>query len=127
MRWQGIVIHHSASHDASANEIDRWHTERGFAEIGYNFVIRFDGCIEPARDWKKAGAHARGRNTTHLGICLTGHFGNYAPTHEQLVSARRLVKGCMSRYGIPIEKIEPHHQQCPGELFPWVEFIDSLR
>jgi len=36
MEWEGIVIHHSASHGVSANTIDEWHRERGWRwESGY--------------------------------------------------------------------------------------------
>ncbi len=124
MEWQGIVVHHSASHDVSANEIDRWHKEKGWAGVGYHFVIRADGSIEPARDWKTAGAHAYGRNSTHLGICLTGNFGNHAPTDEQMRSLVMLVKGIKTRF--KIEKIEQHHEECPGKLFPWDNFIAQI-
>ena len=130
MEWTGIVIHHSASHDVSANEIDRWHRERGFAEVGYHFVIRKNGDIEPARNFEKAGAHARtgakqSRNRTHLGICLTGKFTEHPPTIEQINSLVHLVKGIKNRWGI--ETIEKHHDQCPGPHFPWTFFIEAIR
>ncbi len=76
------VIHHTASHDVSAAEIDRWHKqntyidkngkERHWDGIGYHFVIRTDGTIEKGRDIQKQGAHAKGRND-RLGIVLTGY------------------------------------------------------
>ena len=124
MIWRGVVIHHSASHDVSANTIDDWHKERGFKEIGYHFVIRQDGSIEPARDFKSAGAHALGRNTSHLGICLTGNFTSAAPSIEQLDSLIRLVRGLKSRYDI--KSVEQHHENCPGEGFPWAFFIKQI-
>ena len=123
--WLGIVVHHSASDDVSATTIDEWHKTRGFREIGYHFVIRQDGSIEPARSFESAGAHAKGRNTTHLVICLTGHFGKHSPTLEQLDSLTRLVKGLMNRYNINI--IERHHEECPGEKFPWWYFIAQVK
>ena len=124
MQWLGIVVHHSASHDVDANTIDRWHREKGWAGVGYHFVIRFDGSIEPARDWKAVGAHAYGRNSTHLGICLTGNFNQHSPTEEQLRSLMLLVRGLQSRFGI--KSVEQHHEECPGKLFPWAEFIQEL-
>ena len=126
MNPKGIVIHHSASHDVSANTIDGWHKEKGWAGVGYHFVIRFDGTIEPARVWDKAGAHAYGRNSTHLGICLTGHFGRHEPTDEQVESLTQLVKGIMTRFGIEKDMVEQHHEECPGKMFPWDNFIERL-
>ena len=46
-----IIIHCSATRagqDFTAADIDRWHRARGFRSIGYHFVIRLDGTIEPA-------------------------------------------------------------------------------
>ena len=48
-----IIIHCSATRagqDFTAADIDRWHRARGFRSIGYHFVIRLDGTIEPGRD-----------------------------------------------------------------------------
>ena len=45
-----IIIHCSATRagqDFTAADIDRWHRARGFRSIGYHFVIRLDGTIEP--------------------------------------------------------------------------------
>lgn len=125
MNWKGVVIHHSASPDVSANTIDSWHRQRGFKEIGYHFVIRANGDIEPARDFRTAGAHALGRNSTHLGICVVGDFTKHAPTEEQIDSLIRLCRGIKSRFGI--EKWERHHENCPGPLFPWDRVMDSLK
>lgn len=128
--WTGIVIHHSDSPDVSANEIDRWHRERGFNEIGYHFVIRTNGAIEPARSFEKAGAHARtgadeSRNRTHIGICLTGRFTTHPPTEEQIISLIKLTKGLKERYDI--QSIERHHAQCPGPMFPWTFFLEAVK
>ena len=124
MNWTGVTIHHSASRDVSANEIDRWHRERGWKEIGYHFVIRADGSIEPARNWSKHGAHNRGRNTTHLGICLTGHFGKNEPTPEQLTAAVFLCRGLKTRFGL--REFVRHHEECPGDKFPWCDFLNRI-
>ena len=45
-----IVIHCSASRagqDLRASDIDKMHKERGFAMIGYNYVIELDGKVLP--------------------------------------------------------------------------------
>ena len=124
MQYKGQVIHHSTSPDVSANEIDRWHKERGWNSIGYHFVIRKDGTIEPAREWNKVGAHAKGYNNTHIGICLTGNFNKYKPTQEQIDSLIKLSKGLISRFDA--NDIRQHHEKCPGKYFPWEEFIKEV-
>ena len=55
-----IIIHCSATRagqDITAADIDCWHRARGFWSIGYHYVIRLDGTIEPGRDVTLDGAH----------------------------------------------------------------------
>ena len=124
--WSGIVVHHSVSGDVPWSEIDRWHREQGWNKIGYHFVIRQNGFIEVGRSLKNQGAHARfpspSRNRTHVGIIWTGHGGEKPPTLSQVNSLAVLIGGLMDRFSIPWEKVEPHHEECPGRLFPWEAF-----
>ena len=118
MNWKGVVLHHSASRDVPANEIDRWHKERGWNGIGYHFVVRQNGDIEPGRELDKQGAHDKGRNKTHIGVCLAGKINQRPPTIEQLASLQKLLRGLMERFDIEIESIDRHHEKCPGQYFP---------
>lgn len=102
---QKAVIHHTASHDVSAETIDKWHRERGWDGIGYHFVIRKDGSVEKGRSLSKIGAHARGRNDW-IGIVLTGYDSF---TLAQTESLTRLLSD------LGVKEIERHHEQCPGE------------
>lgn len=70
-----LVVHSAAtkaSSDIGAKEIDRWHRERGFLEIGYHFVIRRSGAIDLGRSLSKPGAHVTGHNSHSIGICMVG-------------------------------------------------------
>jgi N-acetylmuramoyl-L-alanine amidase len=70
-----IVVHCSATPaglDIGAQEIDRMHRNRGFAKIGYHYVIRLDGEIEVGRGLEEIGAHVQGHNARSIGICLVG-------------------------------------------------------
>ena len=71
----GIAVHCSATRDnplLGAREMHSMHIKRGFACIGYHYVIRTDGSIEHGRPEHKQGAHVEGHNTGTLGICLIG-------------------------------------------------------
>lgn len=125
MNWEGITIHHSASPDVSANEIDRWHKERGWKGIGYHFVIRKNGAIELGRNINSVGAHNRGKNGSHIGICATGHFGKEPPSIEQIDSIIRLCKGICNKYNI--KDISGHHDNCPGLFFPLKFTIKNIK
>lgn len=70
-----IIIHCSATpegKDYTAEDIGRWHRERGFSEIGYHYVIYRDGSIHKGRDVTKTGAHCKGQNARSIGVCYVG-------------------------------------------------------
>ena len=71
-----IIIHCSATpegRDVSAADIRLWHMrDRGFADIGYHYIVRLNGSIEPGRPLQKAGAHCLGHNSRSIGICYIG-------------------------------------------------------
>ena len=71
-----IAIHCSATPptaDIDWRTIDRWHREKGWLRIGYHYVIKRDGTIQPtSRRVTQAGAHVEGFNNVSLGICLIG-------------------------------------------------------
>ena len=70
-----LVIHCSATPEGrahNAKDIDLWHRQRGFNEIGYNYVILLDGTIEQGRDVDKIPAHVEGHNKDSIGICYIG-------------------------------------------------------
>lgn len=76
------IIHCSDTHsdmDIGRDEIELWHVARGWAGIGYNYVIRRNGIIEHGRDLdndgdvdEEIGAHALGHNANSIGICMVG-------------------------------------------------------
>ena len=55
-----IIIHCSATkagQDLRAKDIDRMHKQRGFNQIGYNFVVDLDGTVENGCPLSIDGAH----------------------------------------------------------------------
>lgn len=70
-----LVVHCAATPpdmDIGVDEIRIWHMQRGFADVGYHYIIRRDGTIEKGRTDITPGAHARGYNMHSLGICMVG-------------------------------------------------------
>jgi N-acetylmuramoyl-L-alanine amidase len=79
-RWdtRHLVVHTTATpfgKDFSAKDIDRMHRQRGFASIGYHYLIRLDGTVEPGRPEDQVGAHVAGHNSTSIGISYVGGLG----------------------------------------------------
>ena len=90
-----IVIHCAAtkpSMDIGAAEIKSWHRKKGWLDIGYHFVIRRDGIIEPGRPIDVPGAHARGYNHISLGICLVGGVAEDGKTPEDNFTEQQWVE-----------------------------------
>jgi N-acetylmuramoyl-L-alanine amidase len=70
-----LVVHCAATPEGrndKAKDIDRWHRQRGWAGIGYNYVIDLDGTIEPGRDVDRIPAQVAGHNSNSIGICYIG-------------------------------------------------------
>lgn len=133
MKKAGIIIHCSASKFGSSIEIDKWHREKGWNNVGYNFVICngqvesntylacMNGAIERGRDIDKSGAHAKGYND-HIGICL---IGEDTFTANQFDALHILIKELMPKYGINLNNIIGHNQvstkTCPNfDVIKWV-------
>ncbi|MFQ5748970.1 MAG: N-acetylmuramoyl-L-alanine amidase [Planctomycetota bacterium] len=144
-----ITIHHSAepllsttvsATKAEVRRIQKSHQDppRGWADIGYHFLIDRAGRVVEGRPLRFQGAHAGNRETNrgNLGICVLGNFvpqpergPDYAraqhPTDAQWKSLEQLVGALRKRYGIPRRQIFAHKDfrdtSCPGpELSGWV-------
>lgn len=123
-----IVIHCSATRagqDVRASDIDKWHKERGFAGIGYNFVIDLDGTVEAGRPLTKDGAHCNTAGTSGLaynkhsiGICYVGGLDrNGKPADTRTVAQKKamhdLVWSLFDKY--PIVDILGHRDASPDK------------
>lgn len=91
-----VIIHHGGleqhCHDqASCSEIVRFYQklhmdERGWSDIGYNFVIGQDGSVYEGRGWDNTGAHAPGYNNRSIGICIIGDFSSQSTTRQLIIN-----------------------------------------
>lgn len=144
-RWQGIIVHHSATRSGSAAMIDQMHKQKGWDGMGYDFVINNgrgapNGQVEVGWRWvdQREGAHCRVDqnddnywNEHTIGICLVGNFENERPTAAQYDSLARLVRFLMARYHIPWSRVKGHGEvdqtQCPGRNFSMAELKKRLK
>ena len=70
-----IIVHCAATRegrDFTVEDITRWHKARGFATIGYHYVIYRDGSIHEGRPLEQIGAHCVGHNKHSIGVCYIG-------------------------------------------------------
>lgn len=120
-----IVVHCSAtpvSADVGVQEIRDWHTQRGFFDIGYHYVITRDGVLREGRPLEKAGAHAKGHNTSSIGVCLVGGVdSNNKPEANfsavQYSTLESVLLHFMELYNIPSDRVLGHNEvsskDCP--------------
>lgn len=115
-----IIIHCSATpegKDMTVKQIDNMHRKRGFAGIGYHFVIYRDGSIHDGRDISKVGAHTTGYNTGSIGICYIGGLDKTGKkikdtrTYQQENAMFQLVRKLMQMY--PIKEVKGHRDYSP--------------
>ena len=121
-----LVIHCSAvkpDQTSSAAQIDTWHRRDRHYKfgIGYHYVVRRDGSIEPGRPEWMVGAHCRNHNAHSLGICYEGGLnarGQPADTRTlaQKLAMVQLLEVLHRRY--PKALIVGHHDLNPQKACP---------
>lgn len=136
-----LIIHCSdtyAKMDIDAAEIRRWHTkERGWADIGYHFVIKRDGTVETGRDtdkdgdiYEEVGAHVAGWNKNSIGICMVGGKGEDGKaennfTGKQFASLETLLRVIKADY--PRATIHGHREFQAGKQCPSFDVQEWLK
>ena len=120
-----IVIHCSAVKPdqlSSAAQIDSWHRQRGYhLGIGYHYVIRRNGDIEPGRPEWMVGAHCLNHNKYSIGVCYEGGLdarGQPADTRtaEQKSALRNLLEDLHKRHPRAVivgHRDLSHDRDCP--------------
>ncbi|XP_018053136.1 PREDICTED: peptidoglycan recognition protein-like isoform X2 [Atta colombica] len=134
-----VVIHHGGipkycRDQETCSDIVRTYQDlhldqRGWWDIGYNFVIGEDGNVYEGRGWDYTGAHAIGYNTQSIGICIIGDFTDFLPNEAALKALNKLIA-----YGVLFGKIKKNYNvighrqvrdtECPGETF--YKFVVNL-
>jgi N-acetylmuramoyl-L-alanine amidase len=127
-RWEWMIHHDGATPvtrtgPAVPRAIDAEHKARGWAGIGYNWVIDQDGTIFEGRGWDLVGAHCPDHNTRAFGVQVA-IGGDQQPSPAALVSARALYQACCRRVGrtlTPLGHRDGRATECPGAvLYSWV-------
>ena len=122
-RIDEIIVHCTATPQGmavSVSDIDRWHRQRGFASIGYHFVVYLDGTVHAGRPLDQAGAHCIGHNAYSIGVCYVGGLDLQGRpmdtrTTEQKIALRALMVALKTQY--PNAKVYEHrhfaNKACP--------------
>lgn len=121
-----IIVHHSALPLTDGPlAIQKLHMEeKGFADIGYQFLIDETGKLYEGRAMNVRGAHTFGANYASVGICLIGNFEEIQPTPVQLDVLKATLAALIQQYPL-ITRLAGHRDfnptltLCPGaNLYP---------
>lgn len=122
-----IILHHAAAKTCSAEDIHRWHLNKGWSGAGYHFLVRKDGKIYRLRPEDKVGAHAYGSNYNSIGVCFEGDYMVENMPEEETKAGQELVAYLKNKYGI--SEVEVHKRvnatSCPGDNFPFNQIANA--
>ena len=114
-----IIIHCTATPEGrsvSVETIRRWHRARGFADIGYHYVIGLDGTVQTGRPEDTQGAHCAGHNAGSIGVCYVGGCASDGTTPKdtrtpaQREAMLALVRTLMRRYHLSPDSVHGHNE-----------------
>ncbi|MBY0262876.1 MAG: peptidoglycan recognition protein family protein [Phycisphaerales bacterium] len=88
---------------------------RGWADIGYHYVIDPQGRVWEGRNIRYQGAHVKDQNENNLGILVLGNFDRQQPTASQISALDRFVAAQMQRYRINLRDVKTHQERAPTE------------
>ncbi|MEW6744889.1 MAG: peptidoglycan recognition family protein [Planctomycetota bacterium] len=136
-----ITVHHSGIEEPSrlaADETARIirniqadHLRRGWADIGYHYLVDTSGRVWEGRPREWQGAHAGNStlNAGNIGISLLGNFEVQKVTEAQKRSLATLLALLCKMHGIDAGHIYTHRELhgtlCPGAHLQ--TFVDELR
>jgi N-acetyl-anhydromuramyl-L-alanine amidase AmpD len=116
--WTPVYFTDKASTAKRLEQIRRSHVERGWADIGYHYVIDRAGRVWEGRNISYQGAHVRDQNEHNLGIMVLGNFDLQRPSDAQLTALAQTLRTLTRYYNIPISRVYTHQElnstTCPG-------------
>ncbi|MCC7204328.1 MAG: N-acetylmuramoyl-L-alanine amidase [Phycisphaeraceae bacterium] len=124
-----ITVHHEGwtpvwftSQGETANRIEsirRAHVGKGWADVGYHYIIDRSGRIWQGRDVRYQGAHVQENNENNVGVMLLGNFEQQKPSSAQMVTVVDVLRALMRQYKVPIKRVYTHRELkptiCPGK------------
>lgn len=127
LKTKEIILHCAATpegKDYSVDTIHKWHLDRKFSGIGYQYVIYRDGTIHQGRPEDCSGAHTLNHNSISVGICYIGGVdaktgkGKDTRTDAQKESLYHLVHYLLDKYKLKLDDVHGHYEYaakaCPS-------------
>lgn len=97
------------------------HRGKGWADIGYHYIVDRSGRVWQGRDVTKwQGAHVKNRNEGNVGVLCLGNFCEQRPSAAQLAALNRVVADLRAYYRVSNDNVFTHKEWpgaqtlCPG-------------
>ncbi len=120
-RVELFVVHHTTGTYAgpeTVRSIQRFHMQdRGWADVGYNFLVGSDGTVFEGCGWSRVGAHARNKNSVSIGVAYIGD-GRLPVSDEVRRSLAWLAQEADRRFG-SLRRVghrDVGSTVCPGDV-----------
>jgi N-acetyl-anhydromuramyl-L-alanine amidase AmpD len=116
-----IILHHAAATHATIYDIEKWHKEKGYIGVGYNYYITKLGEIYEGRPIWASDADAWGHNYDSLSICFEGDYDKELEMPKaQIEAGVALIRYLRGEY--PKVRLVRHcdvnnDTVCPGKYF----------
>lgn len=134
------IVIHTAAAIVTRDEVNKYHTKKGWKGIGYNIYIERDGTVVVGRGEDVVGAHSLKYNRVSLGIAYSGcsdvrqhnnkslaeAVSNQAITQTQLDALVAEIKKYQTKYNIPRANVIGHYEEPVNKACPCLP-LDELR
>lgn len=98
--------------------IRRSHVNKGWADIGYHYIIDPAGRVWQGRPISLQGAHVKDENPGNIGIMVMGNFDSQSPTPAALTTLDQFIAFQLRQYSLPVRRVYTHQElkptACPG-------------
>lgn len=118
---QGAGLAESSHENAVAADIDAiftGHRLKGFADIGYHFIVDYDGRVWEGRSLAYEGAHVTEENEGNIGVLVLGNFNRQQVSTPAQKTISTLVTALRKQYNVAGGYLYGHRDlgasECPG-------------
>ena len=117
--WTPVWFDDAASSAKRIESIRNSHQQRGWADIGYHYVIDRGGRVWEGRNVAYQGAHVRDNNENNVGVMLLGNFDKQAPSQPQVGALQQMLVTLERHYRVHSSRLYTHQElnrtECPGD------------
>lgn len=117
--WTPVTFTSATAAYDRIEKIRQIHTrDRGWADIGYHYIIDRAGRVIEGRPIQYQGAHVSENNPHNLGILVLGNFEEQKPSNIQVKSLGKFARLMMKTHNVSASQVLTHREinptACPG-------------